>query len=45
MVKALVDVHGVVDHVGFVEELDLLFQDLAILVETTLLEKLEYWEH
>lgn len=35
------DVHGIVDHVGFVKELDLGLEDLVILVELTFLEKLE----
>ena len=45
VVEGLVDVHGVVDHVGLVEELDLGLEDLLVGVELPLLEKLHQREH
>ena len=39
------DVHGVVDHVGVVEELDLGLQDVVVVVQLALLEELEQREH
>lgn len=39
------DVHGVVDHVGLVEELDLGLEDLLIGVKLPLLKELHQWEH
>lgn len=38
------DVHGVVDHVGLVEELDFGLEDLLVGVELALLEKLQQGE-
>lgn len=38
------DVHGVVDHVGLAEELDLGLEDLVVVVELPLLEELEEGE-
>ena len=45
MVKTLVDVHCVINHVGLVQKLDLELEDLLIGVKLTLLEELEYGEH
>jgi hypothetical protein len=45
VVEGLVDVHGVVDHVGLVEELDLGLEDLLIGVKLPLLKELHQWEH
>lgn len=39
------DVHGVVDNVGLVEELDLGLEDLLIGVKLPLLKELHQWEH
>lgn len=39
------DVHGVVDHVGLVEELDLGLENLLIWVQLTLLKELQKREH
>ena len=45
MVETLVDVHGVINHVGLVQKLDLELEDLLIGVKLTLLEELEDGEH
>jgi hypothetical protein len=45
VVEGLVDVHGIVDHVGAVEEADLGLQDLRLRVELPLLEELQQGEH
>lgn len=45
VVKRLVDVHGVINHVGLVEELDLGLEDLLIGVKLPLLKKLEEREN
>lgn len=39
------DVHGVVDHVGLAQELDLRLEDLLVGVELPLLEELQDGEH
>lgn len=39
------DVHGVVDHVGLVKELDLGLEDLLIWVHLSLLQELEKGKH
>jgi len=44
-VEALVDVHGVVDHVGLAEEVDLRLENLVIWVELFLLQKLQKGKH
>uniref|UniRef100_A0A8R7QIQ5 Uncharacterized protein n=1 Tax=Triticum urartu TaxID=4572 RepID=A0A8R7QIQ5_TRIUA len=44
-VERLVDVHGVVDHVGAAEEADLAPQDLLVGVHPALLEELQHREH
>jgi hypothetical protein len=44
VIETLVDIHGVIDHVGLVEKLDLRLEDLLVLMEPALLEKLQNWE-
>jgi hypothetical protein len=44
VVQALVDVHGVVDHVGLGQQLDLRLQDLVIAVDLLVLQKLQQRE-
>jgi len=44
-VEGLVDVHGIVDHVGAAEEADLGLQELGLRVELPLLEELQQREH
>lgn len=39
------DVHGVVDHVGLAQELDLRLEDLLVGIELPLLEELQHREH
>jgi len=43
--EGLVDVHGIVDHVGAAEEADLGLQELGLRVELPLLEELQQREH
>jgi len=45
VVEGLVDVHGIVDHVGAAEEADLGLQELGLRVELPLLEELQQREH
>jgi hypothetical protein len=44
-VERFVDVHGIVDHVGAVEEANLGLEDLAVGVELPLLQELKKREH
>jgi hypothetical protein len=44
MVEALVDIHGVIDHIRLGEKLDLGLQDLVVTVETFVLEELQEGE-
>lgn len=45
VVEALMDVHGVVDHVRFGQKLDLSLEDLVVGVNLLVLEKLQEREH
>jgi hypothetical protein len=45
VVEALVDVHGVVHHVGFGEQLNLGLEDVVIAVQLLVLQKLQQREH
>lgn len=44
MVKTLVDVHGIVNHVGLIKKFDLGLEDLLIGVELAFLKKFKKWE-
>lgn len=45
VIEAFVDVHGVIDHVSLVEELDLGFENLVILIQLAFLEEFEEREN
>lgn len=45
LIETLVDVHGVINHVGISQQIDLPLEDLIVIVDGALLEKLQEWEN